>query len=475
MDGEETVTAPLIWIIIPGVVAVAGWIFRRYNRLSVILTAACSVFLALFAWLIEIGVPTSIGPIYFEINPEMAILGRRFILANSQRPLLVLIFALGAFWFLGARVAGTRLSFSSAGLAILSLMVAALAVEPFLYAALFIEVAVLLSVPLLITPGEPIRRGISRYLIFQTLALPFILVAGWASAGVELNPGNQLILALAVATLAFGFAFWLGVFPFYTWIPMIASHAPPFVAGFVLSIFPTFVFLLGLQYFNSFIWLRSVEQWQQILYLVGAVMVLTGGLWAVFQSNLARLLGYAVIIESGFSLLAISFSDARGYELFAQSILPRLVGLAVLSLALSIIKQKKLSFDLANLEGTLYQLPVASASVILALFSLGGMPLLAGFPIRLALLEKTAIDSLPLAIALFGGSVGLIIGGARALMAMAGGEKQPWNLGESRMQIILLAGGILFLFVMGILPQLILPRALGLLPAFSNLYPPLGQ
>lgn len=465
-------SSPLIYILLPGLVAAIAWFLRGFGRISAILVLVCCALLALFAWQVEIGRATNLGPLAFEINPNLAVLGRNFFLPDSQRSLLVLIYGLGAFWVAGARVARVRKSFPAGGLAIITLLVAALSVQPFLFAALFIELAVLLSIPMLTVPGSQPGKGILRFLIFQTLALPFILIAGWATAGAELNPADKELQILALASLAIGFALFLGVFPFYTWIPMLAKDADSFVAGFVLSILPLFVVILGLNYLNSFAWLRLAEGWQGTMILVGTIMVLTGGIWAIFQQNIARLMGYAVIVENGFALLAIGSGDAYSLELWAQSLLPRLAALALLALTLAIIRKNRFTFDLANLHGIFYRLPLTAPSLVLALFSLGGMPLLAGFPIRQALLEKLAADSLPLAIWLFIASAGLIIGGIRALLVMAGGAKQPWQVSENRLQSLLLIGGMLLLVGMGILPQFILPLQLGVLDSFSRLYLP---
>jgi hypothetical protein len=80
-------------------------------------------------------------------------------------------------------------------------MVASIAVEPFLYAALFIEMAILLAIPMLSSIYHPPGKGIVRFLIYQTLAMPFILLAGWLLAGVEASPGDLGLTVQSAAML----------------------------------------------------------------------------------------------------------------------------------------------------------------------------------------------------------------------------------------------------------------------------------
>jgi len=390
-------------------------------------------------------------------------------LEAADRSFLVLIYTFGAVWFLGSRQAGAIDYFPGVGLALVSLLVAAQAVEPFLYAALIIEMAVLISLPLLSPPGQRAGQGALRFLIFQTLAVPFILLAGWASGLVEANlPGTRWVVQ-AILFLGLGIFFWLGVFPFYTWVPLLAQETSPYIFGFLLGLLPVGVLWITLGFLDSFTWLRASAAVVEGLRLTGGLMVLTAGLWAAFQTNLARMLGYAILLENGYALLAVSLNSGLGLELFAASLVPRLVGIALWSLALAVYHKHGITTDLTGLVGVLRRYPLVSAALALAYFSLGGLPLLASFPIRQPLLETLASVNQAVAVAAIVGNLGFLFGGYRLLAVIVRSEEKGWKINEHGIEAAMLVAAMVLLVLAGLFPWAVLRGSLGLIQVFTNL------
>lgn len=461
-------TSPMIWIGLPIIISIVLWFQRSKRILVMIFSTVFCLLLALLAWIVPIGATIKLGQFTFEVLPRMAILGRRFVLGDGDRFLLILFYLFGALWFFGAGVIKTDSFFIPIGLGMIALSIAALSVEPFLYAALLVEMVVLLSVPMLAPTGKPIGQGVLRYLIFQTIAMTFILLAGWAAGGVEANPTDEKLLLQAVVLLGFGFAFWLAIFPFYTWIPLLASEVKPYLAGFILSLLPLVTLLLTLDFLNAFAWLRDFSLIPRVLSITGALMVVMGGGLAAFQNHLARLFAYAVILELGFSLLALSLGSQVGLIIFVSLFLPRVITLALWALALTEIGEGE-SLVFARVRGCLRKKPIAGISILVAGFSLSGLPLLAGYPLRQVLLENLGQHSPVLVAWVILGSMGMLVGSFRILSVLTTASKEPWSVTEEWPQAVLLSVGIIMTLILGLFPKWILPVMQNLLNAFERL------
>ena len=445
--------APTIWIIVPFAVGVLLLFVPNQRALSVI-GGVVALILALVAQFLPIELAMNVGGFSFKIDSSLNVLGRTLFIQPAEGSLLALIYGAVALWFFGAEAAKSALRLIPIGFMITALMVASIAVEPFLYAALFIEVAILLAIPLLTSLYKPPNKGVIRFLIYQTLAMPFILLAGWMLAGVEASPGDLALAAQSASMLGLGFAFLLAIFPLYTWVPMIAEEVSPYILSFMLWILPTITIIFGAGFLDRYSWLRSSAQLVIALRLAGLLMLVTGGLFAAFQRNLVRIMAYGAIAETGFSIIALSLDLRLGIPILFLLIPARALGLAVWSLAVSTIKEQVDTLRFGAVQGMLRIVPIAGSSMIMAALSTAAFPLLAGFPSRLALWENLARDSVISALWMGIGIIGLLTSAFRSLAVISMAEEYTgWELRESIQQRIMLGLGVIGLFLLGIFPQ----------------------
>ena len=445
--------APTVWIIIPIIFGVL-MLFIKNQRVLSVLGGIIAVILALIAQFVPIEVAMKIGSFSLKIDSSLIVLGRVLLIQPAEGSLLALIYGAAALWFFGAEASKTATRLVPMGFMIIALMVGAIAVQPFLYAALFIEMAILIAIPMLTSIYAPPGRGVLRFLIYQTLAMPFILVAGWLLAGVEASPGDLALTAQSAAMLGMGFAFLLAIFPLYNWIPLLLEETSPYIVGFLLWIVPTITIIFGAGFLDRYSWLRSYPQLILALRYLGLLMVVTGGAFAAFQRHLGRIMGYGAIAETGFSLLALSLDFRLGIPIFFLLIPARALGLAVWSLSLTIIKENVEGMRFGPARGVLRVTPLAGAGMIVAGLSVGAFPLLAGFPARLALWENLARISLSSALWMAIGIVGLLTSTFRSLAAISmADEYTSWKPRESTTQMLMLGLGMLGLFILGLFPQ----------------------
>jgi formate hydrogenlyase subunit 3/multisubunit Na+/H+ antiporter MnhD subunit len=453
---------PFLWIVFPGLAAGLLYLLRRQEKIVYAAGVCVAFLLAGLAWILPIGDLVVLGPWSFRVTDTLLILGRRLILTNAERPVLLWIYLAAAFWFGGTRASRAGDLFIPFGLAVVVFLTASLAVDPVLYAALFIEMAALLCIPLLTSPHKPVVRVLLRFLSFQTLGSPFILFSGWLADRGETDPGQAFPALQIVLLAALGFSFLLAVFPFHTWIPMLAQESHPYTAAFVFYLLPGAISLFAIKYLQSQEGLVSVPDPAGLLRIAGGSMVAIGGIWAAFQRHAGRMLAYAVMVEIGYTFLAIgilpgvtpvTLESSSSLISLIPLFITRGLALGTWAFALSIFYAHTPGLSFIEIGGAGRRFPFATAALILAHFALAGFPILAGFPVRLSIISSLAhVDPIAVAWVLLGMG-GLLVGGLRTLAALVMGiDAKPWVACEDRSQRFFLVAGMAALILAGIFP-----------------------
>lgn len=457
------IPTPLLFVVIPWLAAPGIYALRaRGWRLAETLVAAgvAGVLAVLAAFL-----PLTLAP---YLRDTFGVLGRQFVMTPADRGALTQLLTLAALIFLGAGLRTQGRYFLGAGVAILGFLAAALFVRPFLFAAIFIELAAALAVFMLADEGHPATAGALRFLIYTTLGVPFVLFAGWLIESGAANPGDPRYLTQAALCLAAGFAVWLAVTPFHSWLPEVAEHAPPLATAFVATVMRTPVVFLLLKLLDTYSWLAGNSLILGSLQLAGAGMVGLGALLVFGQRNLGRSVGYALLIEFGAVLLALGLGTRAGVQAALAALALRGLGLWMWALGLDQLRRaaRALEPDRAGsddsfeaLRGLGWRYPFAVTGAAVGLLSVMGLPLMAGFPARWALLRLLAEQTPALAALLLAAmtSVGVVVMRALAALTTPRSPEEVIRVRETWPALAAFSLGVAAILLLGAFPQWVLP------------------
>lgn len=473
------ITTPTIWIFLPVLFSLLLILVHRLHKLSVWIACTVSLLLAVVAMIFPQNLDLMLFGRNFLFDDTFLILNRALIITGTELKTVAMLYLFSFLW----NIAGMRFSvsrwFPTISLTITALWVSALAVEPFLYAALIVELIVLISVVLLTPRGEQAGSGVMRYLVLQTIALPFILLSGWMVTGIESAPSASTLILRGAVLILIGFSLWLAVFPLHTWLPMLAEKTHPWVFSFVFLMQQSSLSIFLLKVLDQFAWLRNLTGVFPAMQWVGVLTVLAGGVLASLQTKVNRTLAYLILIETGYSVLAIGLISQGGGEALALSLLPRALAYLQYAYTLSSIQQIAPEIDgsFPSLRGLFTRLPFHSMSLIISLLSLLGLPALGLFPARRMLWNSGAgltshyTPLLGLAVA---GMALFILRLMDTLLTTdptapsptlsAKGEESIW-------QILVLCFFTLLSLLVGVFPHVFLNPFLGILEPFIHLLP----
>jgi NADH-quinone oxidoreductase subunit N len=459
-------SAPVIWIGLPAVMAIILWVIRRDERRTLFLALGFSLFMILTAALSKVEKPLlEIGNTTVQISSTITLLGRNFSFGSGDLVVVAMLFLILFFYSSMAFVVDVPAKFVPTAFILVSLFLAALSVQPFLYAALLLEICVILAVTLFTDFGSKPTAGVMRFVIYQTLVLPFILTSGWVLSAVEANPTETKLIIQALILLGLGFSFWVGVFPFNSWMPQIAGEKPPFEVGFILLIFNTVVLVLLIRYLDGFVWLRDDARIFTVLRILGLLMIVSSALLFLMEKNIYRTTAYIVSFETGLSILSLSLNKLAGWDAFVFMFLPRILAIALWTVLLSYIQQSE---GQRGEEGRIYH-PIILAGFSLSALTLAGMPLLPAFPSRVLLLSELAqVETINLV--WVGIAFTLFLGACIKFLYAIQQKTLTWSSGAMPIiEKIYLFTFCSIIILNGLFPQLFLKGMLTILEAFPNL------
>ena len=176
-----------------------------------------------------------------------------------------------------------------------------------------------------------------------------------------------------------GLAFKISAVPFHMWTPDVYEGAPTSVTSF-FALVPKIAALSVFIRFMYVPFLNVIEQWQTIIIFLSIASMILGAVAAIGQDNIKRLMAYSSIGHMGYALAGLATGTNSGI----QSTIIYLTIYLVMNLGafgcIFMMKRENIFYENINdLSGLSKNHPLLALGFLIILFSLAGIPPLAGF------------------------------------------------------------------------------------------------
>ena len=191
--------------------------------------------------------------------------------------------------------------------------------------------------------------------------------------------GTNLGLIFGLVFLMTGFAFKISAVPFHMWTPDVYEGAPTPVTAFFAAAPKLAAMALTVR--TLFAAFPSVtDEWQQIVTFLAIASMALGSFAAIGQRNIKRLMAYSSIGHMGYALVGLAAGTAEGVQgviIYLAIYLAMTLGTFACILAMR--RHGRMVEDIDQLAGLSNTSPMMAFLLAMLLFSLAGIPPLAGF------------------------------------------------------------------------------------------------
>ena len=199
-----------------------------------------------------------------------------------------------------------------------------------------------------------------------------LYIAGNGLAG---NP----VLSLSVILFAVAFSFKIAAVPFHMWAPDVYEGAPTSITAF-MSVGPKAAgfAVLGRVFMTAF---ASVHiEWAAVLIPIAILTMAVGNIVALSQTNIKRMLAYSSIAHAGYALLGIIAGAPDGMaSVLNYLLIYAFMNMGAFAVIIMLRSEGFKGDNISDFEGLAKTHPMASALMLVFMFSLTGIPPTAGF------------------------------------------------------------------------------------------------
>ncbi len=187
------------------------------------------------------------------------------------------------------------------------------------------------------------------------------------------TPGiDQTAAMFALLLVLAGLGFKIAAVPFQIWVPDVYQGAPTPVTAYLSVGSKAAGFVVLLRVLQPFLILPRAKP---LLILIAFLTLLYGNLAALPQGNMKRLLAYSSIAHAGYLLIGVVCFDGRAVAFYLVAYLL----MTLLSFIVLVIVSQQTGDKIEDFDGLAQRSPFLAFAMLIAMASLAGVPLTAGF------------------------------------------------------------------------------------------------
>ena len=190
---------------------------------------------------------------------------------------------------------------------------------------------------------------------------------------------NNIGAVFGIVFIIIGLAFKVSAVPFHMWTPDVYEGAPTSVTSF-FAIIPKISALAVFIRFMYVPFLNVIDQWQMIIVFISIASMVLGATAAIGQKNIKRLMAYSSIGHMGYALAGLAPGTNTGIQsTIIYLIIYLVMNLGAFGCIFMMKRENTFCENINDLSGMSKNHPILALSFLIILFSLAGIPPLAGF------------------------------------------------------------------------------------------------
>jgi NADH-quinone oxidoreductase subunit N len=198
---------------------------------------------------------------------------------------------------------------------------------------------------------------------------------------------STLLLTFGLVFVVSGLAFKLAVVPYHMWVPDVYDGAPTSMTVLIGTAPKIAAFAITLRILSGAMQGAAFD-WQGMLIVLCVLSMVLGNLIAIAQSNLKRMLAYSTIANMGYMLLGFLTANRYGYSAAMFYVIAyALTSLVAFGMIMLLSREGFESDRLDDFKGLNQRSPWWAFIMLLAMFSLAGLPPTLGFYAKFMVIE----------------------------------------------------------------------------------------